>query len=586
MGVKNRVVALTVGMVVLAGILSGVTSFISTRDTIHDYNDAMIVELERKGRAYAQTGAALLPPDSAEALIVIDTLIDDALAQSLPLTREQPTTSPEEFENPLLGFTAYLADPSAPSGYRAVSSATLDGYEAVVADSEPILLEVVAAAAEQDSAAAKVDSERQTIHGGIPISVDGDTALVAAFTLAADDEFAFFAQQRSAAIRESIFASLGIVLFVAAVGLGLSLYVARDLTSRRRVEDALREQTRRDPLTGVLNHAAIIDELYALLARGNDARAVVIVADVDGMKATNDTFGHQVGDEALRTVAAALGRDGSLIGRYGGDEFIVILYDHDRAAGERFLRETADKLATVSLADPESGIAIPLSLGMGLATWPDEAATVAELVGIADHAMYASRLQRPLPGAGPSMPRRRDEPALVMIGELVPLLTADVRIEDRLRLVAHRLRTEAGQDSVSLAFIDPTTGEAIATGYAPAAGSATAGSGQDRRLPGGASLRPVLARTRRPVIVNEIAADERMTADDRARAEELGVRSAVVAPMVWHDDLLGTLCVASKKPSAFTARDAQFFTAVAAQVAAVLRREIGGHTPPRERAAA
>jgi len=96
----------------------------------------------------------------------------------------------------------------------------------------------------------------------------------------------------------------------------------------------------------------------------------------------------------------------------------------------------------------------------------------------------------------------------------------------------------------------------------------------------------VLEQTRRPAIVHDIATDKRMSAEDRAQAEELGVRSAVVAPMLWGDELLGTLCVASKEPSAFTAKEAQFFTAVAAQIVAIMRREIGGDGPPGERAAA
>jgi len=83
--------------------------------------------------------------------------------------------------------------------------------------------------------------------------------------------------------------------------------VLRDITERKKAEDALRDQMRRDPLTGVLNHAAIVSELRDLISAGADGTpCAVLMNDVDGLKAINDTFGHPVGDSVLEAVAGSL----------------------------------------------------------------------------------------------------------------------------------------------------------------------------------------------------------------------------------------------------------------------------------------
>ena len=76
--------------------------------------------------------------------------------------------------------------------------------------------------------------------------------------------------------------------------------VLRDITDRKMAEEALRDQMRRDPLTGVLNHAAIVSELREIVSGAdNGAYCAVLMNDVDGLKAINDTFGHPVGDSVL-----------------------------------------------------------------------------------------------------------------------------------------------------------------------------------------------------------------------------------------------------------------------------------------------
>jgi diguanylate cyclase (GGDEF)-like protein len=124
------------------------------------------------------------------------------------------------------------------------------------------------------------------------------------------------------------------------------------------------------------------------------------MVDVDGLKAVNDTFGHQVGDAALMAVAKALSKNGAVVGRYGGDEFVTVIAGADRPAAERYRDAVLDELAHVGLTDPDAGASVPVVASIGLAIYPDEAATVADLIKLSDNAMYASRRQRPVLSTG------------------------------------------------------------------------------------------------------------------------------------------------------------------------------------------
>jgi diguanylate cyclase (GGDEF)-like protein/PAS domain S-box-containing protein len=170
----------------------------------------------------------------------------------------------------------------------------------------------------------------------------------------------------------------------------------RDISDRKAVEEALREQARRDPLTGVLNHGAIVDEMRRLISVGEQAAPwAVAMIDVNRLKATNDTYGHQVGDAVLSAVAAGLSMNGAVLGRYGGDEFVAILPGADRQAAERYCGEAMDALARATVSDPQTGERVPVEASIGLAIFPEDARTLAGLINASDSAMYATKRQRP-----------------------------------------------------------------------------------------------------------------------------------------------------------------------------------------------
>ena len=177
-----------------------------------------------------------------------------------------------------------------------------------------------------------------------------------------------------------------------------------DITDRKWSEltlhRALREEQERarlDPLTGAFNHRAIVEELQKLVQRAEGAAPVaVLIVDLDGLKSINDGHGHPMGDAALVVVADALFRDRAIVGRYGGDEFVVALPGADMARAEQYKADVVAALKASEIIDEGSGQRIPVMASIGIAVHPDDAKAVSSLIEKADDEMYAQKRQRPV----------------------------------------------------------------------------------------------------------------------------------------------------------------------------------------------
>lgn len=165
--------------------------------------------------------------------------------------------------------------------------------------------------------------------------------------------------------------------------------------SNNRLRASLREQSIRDPLTGLFNRRYMDEALQLEFARA--ARSwtplSVVMFDVDHFKRFNDTFGHDAGDALLRAVGrcvADLFRDGDIMCRYGGEEFVVILIGANEAQGiERAeaLRENIKNVAVTHMGQPLSQV----SISVGVASYPDAGVTPENLLRRADEALYAAK---------------------------------------------------------------------------------------------------------------------------------------------------------------------------------------------------
>lgn len=151
-----------------------------------------------------------------------------------------------------------------------------------------------------------------------------------------------------------------------------------------------------DELTGLPNRRTITAALAAAHARALHERQPLAVAviDVDDFKRINDRHGHAAGDEALRGVAAVLARTApakALVGRHGGEEFVVVLPEHDRdralAAGEQLRRAVAAHPLPAGAA--VAGLTISVGLAVVDASDPDHDAALQR----ADRALYAAKAQ-------------------------------------------------------------------------------------------------------------------------------------------------------------------------------------------------
>jgi len=336
-----------------------------------------------------------------------------------------------------------------------------------------------------------------------------------------------------------------------------------------------RERSCRDALTGTLNHAAIADEARSLIEHPDAGPLALAMIDVDGLKAVNDLYGHQMGDAVLLAVANALQRDGAIVGRYGGDEFVAVLPDADREAAAAYQRQVTDALAAVDLRDGGTGSRIQIFASIGLAIYPEEADAVEALIKLSDSAMYASRRQRAETTASTAFARvQGGDRAAAIVGEIVPLLTSPGDLNEKLSLVAARLSSGAGYDAVNFSLYGAKADVPSRTASFSAESRAAAEQYDIESLRDdepSMRMRMVLESTRRPVIIDDLQDTEFATPAQKDLFRTIGLLSALVAPMVWRGELLGAVSVASKQPAAFGPRDAQFLSAIATQVTAIVR---------------
>jgi len=168
----------------------------------------------------------------------------------------------------------------------------------------------------------------------------------------------------------------------------------QDVTERHQAEQSMRFMAMHDTLTGLANRSMLMEQLdrHLALARRHGHALGLLYLDLDGFKLVNDQFGHKVGDQVLEIVAERFSkviREGDLLCRQGGDEFVVLVPE---AGSNSELEAMARKLVESSrrpFAELEGEISI--SASVGIARYPDDGETREQLLTAADNAMYAAK---------------------------------------------------------------------------------------------------------------------------------------------------------------------------------------------------
>jgi diguanylate cyclase (GGDEF)-like protein len=162
----------------------------------------------------------------------------------------------------------------------------------------------------------------------------------------------------------------------------------------RKAYDELAALASTDAVTGLTNHRSIVEaiNLELMRARRQHHPFALLFVDIDDFKLLNDTLGHLAGDDALREFGE-LTRDClrgvDTVGRWGGEEFVVVLGESDSANAI----EVADRIRSTVVGHDFVGGRHRLSCSIGVASHPADAIEPLELIKLADSAMYAAKLR-------------------------------------------------------------------------------------------------------------------------------------------------------------------------------------------------
>ncbi|MFK7160819.1 diguanylate cyclase [Marinospirillum sp. MEB164] len=174
----------------------------------------------------------------------------------------------------------------------------------------------------------------------------------------------------------------------------------QELDALRRQSQQLQEQLKRDPLTGIFNRQYIdrlLNEYFKRVEQGQEHALAVIFIDLDYFKTLNDQYGHALGDSALKAFASLLEQEvprGASVGRYGGEEFLVLMPSVHLDVATQFARHLQNYLATTPLlSHQQQDLYISASMGIAFHTLASHARfeDAEALINTADQTMYQAK---------------------------------------------------------------------------------------------------------------------------------------------------------------------------------------------------
>lgn len=161
-----------------------------------------------------------------------------------------------------------------------------------------------------------------------------------------------------------------------------------------RTQELLRLSTK-DPLTGLFNRGYFHERITAEVsrARRNTKPMTIAMIDVDHFKSFNDSYGHAAGDQVLRVIAGALGsafRKTDIVGRYGGEEFVIAMPETNAAAGGRKLEDFRQLIAATPV-QAKDGKTVNVTISGGVAGFPQDGLHEEALLAVADARLFEAK---------------------------------------------------------------------------------------------------------------------------------------------------------------------------------------------------
>jgi diguanylate cyclase (GGDEF)-like protein len=163
-----------------------------------------------------------------------------------------------------------------------------------------------------------------------------------------------------------------------------------------RLHATVHEQAQRDSLTGAFNHGTFIDKLNRAIeaAREDGSTVALVMLDIDKFKTYNDTYGHLIGNDVLRSVVSSIQshvKSTDVVGRWGGEEFAILLPSVSRAQARLVTERIRQTVAHNIMRDMQNRPIPSPTVSQGIAMYPDDAIEIEEMIGKADTALYRAK---------------------------------------------------------------------------------------------------------------------------------------------------------------------------------------------------
>src|SRR5699024_10712353 len=171
------------------------------------------------------------------------------------------------------------------------------------------------------------------------------------------------------------------------------IHIFSDISEQKTLENQIKRRANIDTLTSVPNRGSMLFALKRAIHKCQPEKfCALLFMDLDGFKPVNDQHGHQVGDKLLRQVAQRLRntiREDDFVGRYGGDEFLMIINQLPSKANSAARSQAI--IERLSMPYQVDGLEIIIGVSIGIAHYPTEGLEAETLIQAADEAMYRAK---------------------------------------------------------------------------------------------------------------------------------------------------------------------------------------------------